>query len=57
MPARTARIVEAYPVATGTKKLEAVSAFMGVESMFRKAGFEEAARPSPTRRIMRYYIR
>ncbi len=50
-----ARIVEAYPV-IGGKKLEPVSAFMGVASVFRKAGFQDVTRPSGKRRIMRYYI-
>ncbi len=55
--AQGAKIVEAYPVEPGNRKLDAVMAFMGVESMFRRAGFEEVARPSPKRRIMRYFVR
>ncbi len=50
-----ARIIEAYPVVGGTK-LEPVSAFMGVASVFRKAGFRDVARPTGKRRMMRYYI-
>lgn len=55
--AHGAEIVEAYPVDRRARKLDAVSVYMGVASMFRKAGFKDVARPSGTRRIIRYYIR
>lgn len=51
-----ARVVEAYPTVPRTGKLPPVSSFMGVPSMFRRAGFVEVARPSQSRMIMRYEI-
>lgn len=56
--AKGARIVEGYP----TERHKAPSSwisqyYMGFASTFRKAGFVEIARPTPTSRIMRYLIR
>ncbi len=51
-----ARVVEAYPTVPRTGKLPPVSSFMGVPSMFQRAGFVEVARPSESRMIMRYEI-
>lgn len=51
--ARGARIVEGYPVDPGGGKTSNGSAFTGVESMFRDAGFEEIERRSAGRPIMR----
>jgi GNAT superfamily N-acetyltransferase len=50
------KVVEAYPTRPRAKKLPPVSSFMGVPAMYERAGFEECARPSPSRVIMRYYI-
>ncbi len=50
------KVVEAYPTRPRKKQLPPVSSFMGVPAMFAKAGFEECARPSPSRVIMRCYI-
>jgi len=49
-----ARIVEGYPVEPKVDSRTAdVFVWTGLASAFRKAGFEEAARRSPTRPIMR----
>jgi GNAT superfamily N-acetyltransferase len=49
-----ARIVEGYPVEPKTEtRSPDVFVWTGLASAFRKAGFEEAARRSPTRPIMR----
>jgi GNAT superfamily N-acetyltransferase len=51
-------IIEAYPTRPRSdQKLPPVSSFMGVPALFKKAGFEECARPSDSRVIMRYYIK
>lgn len=50
---RGARILEGYPVDPGEKKLAAAFAWTGVPAAFERAGFEEVARRSPTRPIMR----
>jgi hypothetical protein len=50
------KVIEAYPKAPGKKRLPPVSSFMGLPAMFEKAGFEEVARPSKSRVIMRYTI-
>lgn len=54
---RGARIVEAYPTAPRGKELPPVSSFMGVPSLYEKAGFRECARPSNARVIMRRHLR
>ncbi len=52
-----ARIVEGYPVEPEKPLLDSGgSAFMGLASAFRKAGFVEVAQPSEHRRIMRFYV-
>ena len=51
-----ARIVEGYPLAPG-RKLRSDEAYVGVTSLFEKAGFAEVARPSEHRAIMRYTVR
>jgi GNAT superfamily N-acetyltransferase len=48
-----ARIVEGYPVEPAKGRTADVFAYTGLASAFRKAGFTEAARRSPTRPIMR----
>ncbi len=50
-----ARIVEGYPLMPG-RTLRSDEAFVGVSSLFEKAGFTIAARPSERRAIMRYAI-
>lgn len=48
-----AEILEAYPRPTRGKKLDAVSSFMGIPSVYRAEGFVEKARPSESRIILR----
>ncbi len=50
-----ARLVEAYPTAT-TGRLDAPSAYLGTVRMYRRAGFRVVKRPSPRRRIVRYWV-
>jgi len=50
---RGASILEGYPVEPRTGRLPDVFAWTGLPSAFRKAGFVEIARRSPTRPIMR----
>ena len=50
-------IVEAYPVIPYNKKMPEAFAWTGIYSAFLKAGFEDMPRISPSRPIMRYYIR
>lgn len=53
---RKAEILEAYPVVPGKSRTPDVFACPGVYSAFLKLGFEEVARRSETRPIMRYYL-
>ncbi len=56
--AKGARIVEGYPTELHKAPSSWISQYyMEFASTFRKAGFVEVARPTPTRRIMRYLIR
>jgi ribosomal protein S18 acetylase RimI-like enzyme len=48
-----AKIIEAYPQEPRQSPMPDVFAFTGIASAFRKAGFKEIARRSPTRPIMR----
>ena len=50
-------IVEAYPVEPKKDKMPDVFAWTGLASAYLKARFEECARRSETRPIMRYYIK
>ena len=57
------KILEGYPVepkkdnaSAGLVRMPAASAYTGLASVFRKAGFKEIARRSPTRPIFRYVI-
>jgi GNAT superfamily N-acetyltransferase len=52
-----AEVVEAYPTVPTGKKSAPVSVFMGVPSMFERAGFVECARPLDRKRIMRVAVR
>jgi GNAT superfamily N-acetyltransferase len=53
---RGARIVEGYPVEPYADRAPDPFLWTGVPSAFRKAGFEEVARRSPRRPIMRCAI-
>lgn len=53
---RGAKIVEGYPVAPDNPAIPDAFAWTGFASAFRKAGFSEVARRSPTRPIMRCWI-
>jgi len=50
------KILEGYPIEPINGKTADVFAWTGIASAFRKAGFNEIARRSPTRPIMRKYI-
>lgn len=50
-----AKILEGYPVEPKKGSIPDVFAFTGLVDAFKKAGFSEAARRSPTRPIMRHY--
>ena len=51
-----ARIVEGYPVEPRSGAVPDAFAWTGTVSAFRRAGFVEALRRSPTRPIMRYVV-
>jgi GNAT superfamily N-acetyltransferase len=53
---RGARIVEGYPVIPRKSAMPDVFAWTGLHSCFTAAGFQEVARRSPSRPIMRYVI-
>ncbi len=50
-------ILEGYPVEPKKDPMPPVFAYTGLASAFLQAGFTECARRSPTRPIMRYYIK
>jgi GNAT superfamily N-acetyltransferase len=50
---RGGRIVEGYPVEPRAGAMPDAFAWTGLAETFRRAGFREVARPSPTRPIMR----
>lgn len=50
-------VLEGYPYQPKKEKMPAVFAYTGLFSAFKKAGFVEAARRSPTRPVMRYYLK
>ncbi|MBN2134272.1 MAG: GNAT family N-acetyltransferase [Acidobacteria bacterium] len=52
-----AEIVEGYPNDIPGKTYPPPSVWTGMFSSFIDAGFKEAARPSPTKPIVRFYIR
>jgi len=49
-------VIEAYPTVPRSGKLPPVSTFMGFPEVFARIGFEECARPSEARMIMRLVI-
>jgi GNAT superfamily N-acetyltransferase len=51
-----ARIVEGYPIAPKKDQAPDMYIFTGLETTFIKAGFEEVARRSATRPVMRFYL-
>jgi GNAT superfamily N-acetyltransferase len=51
-----ARLVEAYPVDTGTRNASDTM-FFGAKSMYDRTGFREVARRRPTRPVMRKTLR
>jgi hypothetical protein len=50
---RGAELLEGYPVEPKDEKVSPLFLYHGVAETFRRAGFEEVARRSPTRPIMR----
>lgn len=54
---RGAEILEAYPIEPRGGKQADVFLYTGIASAFRRAGFTEAARRSPTRPVMRRALR
>lgn len=54
--ARGARVVEGYPVDPDEGGRPDPWVYTGLVSSFRKAGFVEVARRSPTRPVMRYVV-
>jgi len=50
------QIVEAYPTTPRGGRLPPVSSFMGLPAVFAQAGFQESARPSEAKVVMRLYI-
>jgi GNAT superfamily N-acetyltransferase len=52
-----AKIVEGYPIDSRGKRWPGAFVYTALPSTFLKAGFKEAHRTSPTRPIMRYFIR
>ena len=52
-----AKIVEGYPIEPKTDKWPDAFVWTGVASAYLKAGFKEVHRGSPTRPIMRHYLR
>jgi len=51
---RGAVVIEGYPIDAATGTIPDVFAWTGLAPAFRKAGFDEVARRSPARPIMRY---
>ena len=54
---RGARILEGYPSEPGSERAPDAFIWLGTAAAFRRAGFHEAARRSPTRPIMRRHLR
>jgi GNAT superfamily N-acetyltransferase len=51
-----ARILEAYPIDTAGRRRRDDALWTGLASTFRAVGFQEVARRSPTRPVMRYFV-
>jgi GNAT superfamily N-acetyltransferase len=54
---RGAKMLEGYPSEPGSGSVADAWVFTGLAGAFRRAGFREAARPSPKRPIMRLALR
>jgi GNAT superfamily N-acetyltransferase len=54
---RGARLIEGYPTVPRSAALPPVSSYMGLPAHFARAGFEDAARPSPAKKVMRRRVR
>jgi GNAT superfamily N-acetyltransferase len=54
--AKGGTIVEGYPVVPAKEKIPDLYGYHGFLSAFQEAGFREVARPSQTRRLVRYEI-
>lgn len=54
--ARGARVLEAYPIDPAKPRVADAFAWTGIASTFVRAGFQEVARRSPTRPIMRIEV-
>lgn len=54
--ANGAKVIEGYPVDVGSGRKPSSELYHGTASMFRRAGFEEVARRSPTRPLMRLRV-
>lgn len=52
-----AKIIEGYPLDPKKDEIPDVFAYHGLISIFLQLGFQEAARRSDTRPIMRYYVK
>lgn len=52
---RGAKIIEGYPIEPKKRDAPDIYAFTGMVSTFRKVGFVEVARRSPSRPILRYF--
>jgi GNAT superfamily N-acetyltransferase len=50
------KVVEAYPTSPRSARVAPVSSFMGLPSVFERAGFVECKRPSRSKIIMRCFI-
>ena len=55
--AQGAKIIEGYPIDPRTNSIPDVFAWTGLAVVFGKAGFQEVARRSPTRPLMRRVLR
>ena len=53
---RGAKVVEAYPTLPKESRLAPASIYMGIPSIFERAGFTECARPSARKAVMRFTI-
>jgi hypothetical protein len=53
---RGGRVVEAYPTATTSGSAPPTSTYMGLPAVFERVGFVEVARPSKSKRVLRYRI-
>ena len=52
-----AKVIEAYPTVPRARTLPPVSSYMGLPVHFERAGFEERARPSAAKAVMRRTVR